>query len=157
MPGIRNETPQNAKVRVREESKMNGQKRMLLIKVAYWLGIGADALWAVALLFPQIFGILTGRPGFNPDFQTKIIMGMGGSLMTGWTFLLLWAVRKPIERRVVILITAFPVVFGMVIVSLIEVLYGNTFIIWALIKSTVLIIFMINSYILAGKMANLKL
>ena len=130
---------------------------MFIIILPYWLGIAADALWAVGLLVPQIFGILTGRPDFNPDFQTKIIMGMGGSLMTGWTFLLLWAVRKPIERRVVILITAFPVVFGMVIVSLIEVLYGNTFIIWALIKSTVLIISMINSYILAGKMANLKL
>ncbi|MHC4105647.1 MAG: hypothetical protein ACYSR9_11960, partial [Planctomycetota bacterium] len=113
---------------------MNEQKRMFLIKVAYWLGIAADAIWAVGLLFPQIFGILAGRPDFNPDFQTKIIMGMGGSLMTGWTFLLLWAVRKPIERRVVILLTAFPVVFGMFIISLIEVLYGNTFLIWALIS-----------------------
>ena len=92
---------------------MNEQKRILLIKVAYWLGIGADALWAVGLLFPKIFGILVGRLDFNPDFQTQIIMGIGGSLMTGWTFLLLWAVRKPIERRVVILLTAFPVVFGM--------------------------------------------
>ncbi len=91
---------------------MNGQKKKIFwIKIAYWFGIGADALWAVGLLAPPVFGILTGRPDFNPDFQTKIIMGMGGSLMTGWTFLLLWAVRKPIERRVVILLTAFPVVF----------------------------------------------
>ena len=135
---------------------MNEQNKMFLIKVPYWIGIGADALWAVGLLFPQIFGILTGRPDFNPDFQTKIIMGMGGSLMTGWTFLLLWAVRKPIERRVVILLTAFPVVFGMFIISLIEVLYGNTFILWVLIKGAVLIISMTNSYILAGKMAKEK-
>ena len=131
---------------------MNEQKRILLIKVAYWLGIGADALWAVGLLFPKIFGILVGRLDFNPDFQTQIIMGIGGSLMTGWTFLLLWAVRKPIERRVVILLTAFPVVFGMFIICLIDVLYGNTFLIWALIKSIVLIISMTISYILAGKM-----
>ena len=46
---------------------MNDQmKRLFLMKVAYWLGIGADVLWAVGLLFPQIFGILTG----SPDFQT---------------------------------------------------------------------------------------
>jgi hypothetical protein len=133
------------------EAKLNEQKRMLLIKVPYWLGIVADTIWAVGLLIPQIFGILAGKPDFNPDFQTRIIMGMGGSLMTGWTFLLLWAVRKPIERRFVILLTAFPVVFGMFIVSLIEVLYGNTFIIWALIKTIVLILSMTTSYILAGK------
>ena len=133
---------------------MNEQKKkMFLIKIAYWLGIGADSLWAVGLLFPPVFGILIGRPDFNPDFQTKLIMGMGGSLMTGWTFLLLWAVRKPIERRFVILLSAFPVIFGLFIISLIDVLYGNTFIIWALIKETVLIISVITSYILAGKMA----
>ena len=99
---------------------MNKQKkRMFLIKFPYWLGIGADVLWAFALLFPSIFGILTGNPDFNPDLQIRLIMGIGGCLMTGWTFLLLWAVRSPIERRVVILLTAFPVVFGLIIISLI--------------------------------------
>ena len=136
---------------------MNEQKkRLFLIKVAYWLGIGADAIWAVGLLFPQVFGILTGRPDFNPDLQTRLIMGMGGSLMTGWTFLLLWAVRKPIERRVVILLTAFPVVFGMFIVSLIGILYVDTSAIWILIKTLILITSMIISYILADKMAKEK-
>ena len=78
-------------------------------------------------------------------------MGIGGTLMTGWTLLLLWAVREPIERRFVILLTAFPVVFGLFIVALVGYLAGNTFEIWILIKSTVLFIFMINSYILAGR------
>ena len=80
-------------------------------------------------------------------------MGMAGSLMIGWTLLLLWAVRKPIERRVVILLTAFPVVLGMFIISLIEVLHGNAFLIWASIKSTVLIVSMTTSYVLADKLA----
>ena len=132
---------------------MNEQKkRLFLIKIAYWLGIGADALWAVGLLFPQVFGILMGNPDFDPDLQTRRIMGLGGTLMTGWTFLLLWAVREPIERRVVILLTAFPVVFGLFIVALIGVLAGNTFTIWILIKSIILFISMVTSYILAGKM-----
>jgi hypothetical protein len=76
---------------------MNNQKKMLLIKVPYWLGIGADALWALGLFFPQLFAILTGRPDFDPEIETKLIMGMGGTLMTGWTFLLIWAVMRPIE------------------------------------------------------------
>lgn len=133
---------------------MNEKKRRLfLIRIAYWLGIAADALWAVGLLVPQVFGIMTGNPDFNPDLQLRLTMSVGGTLMTGWTFLLLWAVRKPIERRFVILLTAFPVVFGLFIVALVEVLEGNTFEIWILIKNSVLFISMINSYILAGKVA----
>ncbi len=127
------------------------QKKMFWIKFPYWLGIGADALWAVGLLFPWVFGILTGTPDFNPDLQVKTVMGVGGSLMTGWTILLIWAVRKPIERRFVILLTAFPVVFGLFITTLTGVLNGNTSTIWLLFKTTILFILMINSYFLAGK------
>lgn len=67
---------------------------MFLIKIAYWLGIGADALWAVALFIPNIFGILTGQPAFNPDLQVRLIMAIGGALMTGWTLLLLCRVHS---------------------------------------------------------------
>ena len=46
---------------------MNGPNRKIfLIKIAYWLGIGADALWAVVLVFPKLFDVLTGIPDFNP-------------------------------------------------------------------------------------------
>ena len=130
---------------------MNKQNRMFFIKLPYWLGIGADALWAVGFLFPQVFGILTGRPDFNPDLQIRLIMGIGGSLMIGWTFLLLWAVRQPVKRRFVILLTAF-VAFGLFIVAFIGFLEGNTSNIWILIKNTILIISMVTSYILARNM-----
>lgn len=133
---------------------MNEQKkRLFLIKMPYWLGIAADATWAIALIFPGFFGILTGRPDFNPDLEFKLIMGTAASLMTGWTFLLLWAVRKPIERRIVILLTAFPVVTGMFIVALVGFLNGNASNIWILVKTTVLIISMITSYLLANRMS----
>lgn len=138
--------------------KRNEQKsKIFLIILPYWLGIGADALWAVGLLVPQIFGILTGRPDFDPDLQTKFIMGIGGSLMTGWTLLLLWAIRKPIERRMVILLTAFPVVFGMFLISTTEVVYGNAYLAWAMIKTIVLMVTMVISYILASKMDKRKI
>ena len=126
---------------------------MFWIKIAYWLGIAADALWAVGLLVPRVFGILTGNPEFAPSLQLRLAMGVGGTLMTSWTFLLLWAVREPIERRFVILLTAFPAVFGLSIVALIGVLEGNTMEIWILIKNSVLFVSMINSYVLAGRVA----
>jgi hypothetical protein len=131
---------------------MNEQKKIFLIKGPYWLGIVADGLWAVGLFSPRLFSILTGRPDFHPDLEVRLIMGIGGSLMTGWTFLLLWAVRKPIERRVISLLTAFPVIFGLFIVTLIGVLEGNTFGIWILTKLSVIFVSMVTSYIIAGKM-----
>jgi hypothetical protein len=97
-----------------------------------------------------------GKPDFNPDLQLRLAMGMGGSLMTGWTFLLLWAVRKPIERRVVSLLTAVPVIVGLFIVTLIGILEGNTFEIWILIKLSILFVSMVTSYIVAGKTAKEK-
>lgn len=127
-------------------------KKMFLIKSAYWLGIVADALWAVALFIPSVFSILTGNPDFNPDTPTRLIMGIGGSLMTGWTILLFWALRKPIERRFVILLTAFPVVFGMFVVTLIGILGGGSSNTWILVKTIVLMISMITSFQLARKM-----
>ena len=126
-------------------------KRMIFIKTSYWLGIAADAFWAVALLVPSVFGIILNNPDFNPDMQTRLIMGIGGSLMTGWTLLLYWGVRKPIERRMVALLTAFPVVFGLFIVALLGYLGGNTSNLWILIKTTILFLCMITSYILATK------
>ena len=132
---------------------MNARMNLFIIRIAYWLGIAADALWAVALLVPQVFGNLIGNPDFSPDLQLRLTMGIGGTLMAGWTFLLLWAVREPIERRFVILLTAFPVVFGLFVVALIGFLAGNTFEIWILIKNTVLFISMITSYILASRVA----
>ena len=125
--------------------------KMFVIKLPYWLGIAADALWAVALFYPPIFGMLTGNENFNPDQQTRIIMGIGGILMTGWTILLIWALTEPIGRRFVILVTAFPVVFGLFVVSLIGFQSGNSGNIWILAKTIILFLTMITSYLLAGK------
>ena len=134
---------------------MNRQEEKLyIIKFAYWLGIGADTLWAVALFTPRLFGILIGRPDFEPDLQTRSIMWIGGSLMIGWTFLLLWAIRKPVERRVVILLTAIPVVLGMFITSIVDYLNGNALMLWILINCIVLLIAMIASYMLYYWIAN---
>jgi hypothetical protein len=40
-------------------------------------------------------------------------MGMGASLMLGWTALLLWADRSPMERKGVLLLTVLPVIAGL--------------------------------------------
>lgn len=130
-----------------------GGKRMAAIKLTYWLGIGADALWAVGLLIPQVYGMLVGTPDFAPDFQTRQLMLIGGSLMTGWTFLLIWALLKPVERRGILLLTAFPVIFGLFITTTNSILNGNPFLYWVLVKLIALITAMVGSYLLAGTLA----
>ena len=133
---------------------MASPRSMVLIKLAYWLGIGADGLWAVALFFPMVFGLLTCQPDFNPEMPVRLIMAIGGSLMAGWTLLLFWAVRQPIERRAVILLTAFPVVFGLTMVALLGYIGGNTSNIWILVKNSILMISMVTSYVLACRADN---
>lgn len=126
--------------------------RMKFIKGTYWLGIVADSLWIAGLLSPKVFGFLTGAPDFNPDLQVRLIMGIGASLMTGWTFLLIWGLQKPIERKGILLLTACPVVTGMFVVALLGLQDGGPENFLLLIKTVVLFISMSTSYYLAGKL-----
>ncbi len=128
------------------------KKKMFLIKLPYWIGIGADALWFIGLMFPSVYGALSGNPDFAPDFETRQIMGIACSLMAGWTCLLIWAVKEPIRRRFVGLLTAIPVLSGMTAVTVSGFFVGSPSPSWILIKSTILLALMINSYRLAGKM-----
>jgi len=149
------ETFKNTKDRPAPARTAGGGKCLAAIKLTYWLGIGADALWAVGLLIPQVYGVLVGTPGFAPDFQTRQLMLIGGSLMTGWTFLLIWALKKPVARRGVLLLTAFPVIFGLFITTLNGISNGNPILYWVLVKLIVLITAVVGSYLLAGKLAHL--
>ena len=124
--------------------------KLWLIKFPYWLGIAADALWAAALLFPPVFGVLTGVDDFSPDWQMQSVMTIGGVLMAGWTVLLLWAVQRPIERRFVILLTAI-LVTAFFLLALVNVLRGMANEYWILIKCLVLFVTMITSYSLSGR------
>lgn len=124
--------------------------KLWLIKLPYWLGIAADALWALALFFPVVFGALTGVDGFSPDWQLQTVMAIGGVLMAGWTVLLVWAVQRPVERRFVILLTAL-VVAALFLLALINILKGNSSEYWILIKCLVLFGAMLTSYSLAGE------
>lgn len=128
---------------------MSEKHNMIVIKTTYWLGIVADTLWSIGLLVPGVFGVLTGDAGFNPDIQVRLIMGIGASLMMGWTALLVWAKAKPIERRGVLLLTAVPVVSGMFVVALVGFMGGSSGNAWIVLKTIVLFIAMMASFVLA--------
>ena len=54
----------------------------------------------------------------------RLGLQMGASLMLGWTVLLIWADRGPVERKGILLITIFPVVFGLALTTLFRFLEG---------------------------------
>ena len=91
--------------------KMDDPVRWL--RISYWAGASLDALAALSMLSPEVFAATNGLQNFHPGIEYRYAMGMGASLMLGWTALLLWADRKPLERKGVLLITLLPVVLGL--------------------------------------------
>ena len=91
---------------------MNARTRWFII--ACVTGAIVDVLAAIQMLVPGLFAATSGLDNFHPGSGYRYAMGMGASLMVGWTVLLIWAARKPVERRQVLLMTACPVILGMV-------------------------------------------
>ena len=89
---------------------MNG--KILWLRIAYWTGAVVDAAAVLAMLVPELnrLFILDQATDFPMSLEYRFAMAYGAALMAGWTVLLLWADRRPVERRGILLITAFPVV-----------------------------------------------
>jgi hypothetical protein len=132
---------------------MTLQSKVRFIQSICWIGVAADAIWAIALLHPWLYGMLTGRSDFQPDLTLRLCMGVGASLMAGWTFLLAWTAKEPIQRRGVLLITAFPALAGLSVVALIGSLNGNSASGWILGKCTLLSLAMLSAYHIANTIA----
>ena len=94
------------------------------LRASYWAGVILDALAALSMLSPALFAATNGLDGFSPGPDDRYAMGMGASLMIGWTVLLLWADRQPLARRGVLLITLCPVVVGLAANELLAVRAG---------------------------------
>ena len=94
------------------------RKKILLLRICYWIGAVADAISAIVMLLPTLGGSMYGISDFNPGYEYRYAMVLGASLMIGWTFLLIWADRRPVERRGVLLLTVFPVLFGLIIAGI---------------------------------------
>ena len=131
---------------------MTSLMKLRTIRTICWIGVVADALWAIALVWPQLFFFLTGRPNPELDLAFRLTMGIGASLMAGWTLLLAWAAHHPVERRAVMLLTAIPVIAGLSVVTIIGILDGNAANLWILGKLSLLGVAMLAGYHMAQRM-----
>ena len=98
--------------------------RVRWLRISYWTGAAADALVVLPMLSPAIGGALFGIEDFDPAEDYRYAMALGASLMLGWTFLLLWADRRPVERRGILLLTVCPVLVGLVVAGIYAVASG---------------------------------
>ena len=94
---------------------MNESKVIKFLRVSYWAGAIFDALVIIPMLSPKVASFAFGISNFNPGNDYRYAMYIAASLMLGWVFLLIWADRKPVERRGVLLLTIFPVLTGLII------------------------------------------
>lgn len=98
------------------------KNNVVLLRISYWMGAILDAKAALIALFPNISLPLYISIGGNPEAINSIeavCFRMLASIMVfGWTCLLLWADRKPFERKNVLLLTIFPVLTGILTIRL---------------------------------------
>jgi hypothetical protein len=80
------------------------------LRVSYWVGAVVDFVAGLMMLIPSLFKLMNQPVDFHPTNDFRYAMGMGAPLMFGWTILLLWADRKPLERKDVLPITLVVVV-----------------------------------------------
>lgn len=78
-------------------------KAVFWLKLAFLVGAIVDGLAVIPMAIPWAAKIFWGFEGFTGIYY--FAMGMGASLMLAWTILLLWAYRKPLERRFIALFT----------------------------------------------------
>ena len=99
---------------------MPSQERPL--RIAFLAGALTDAFALVPMLSPSMARLLWGFE--HPSGTYVFAMGYGASLMLGWTLLLLWAYQRPLERRVVALLTLV-VIAGLVATEVVVVARGD--------------------------------
>ena len=95
--------------------------RIRLLRTAFLAGAVTDGLALVPLLFPPVARFLWGFDASDGAFT--FATGYAASLMLGWTALLLWAYRSPVERSFVAALTVL-VIYGLVATELRAVFAG---------------------------------
>jgi hypothetical protein len=91
---------------------MNSPVRLL--HIAYRIGAAADGAMLIPLLAPKAAAAMLGISRFAPGPDYRYAAAIGAALMAGWTALLLWADREPLQRRGILLLTVCPVLLGLI-------------------------------------------
>ena len=117
------------------------EKKIIFIRFTYWYGAILDLLVFLDMIISILFEFSVSLPNVSTDISYKYQTGTGAFLMLGWTILLIWADRNPIERKDVLLLTSIPVVIGIMVINILYTYF------WFL--SVITLIIFIIAYFLA--------
>jgi hypothetical protein len=95
-------------------STVSVETAALLVRIAFLVGAITDGLVIIPMLSRRLGVALFGGDPTQDSAEYRYAMGIGASLMAGWTALLIWGAASPIERRDILLLTVFPVITGIV-------------------------------------------
>ena len=93
------------------------------LRISYLAGASLDGIAGLIMLVPPLFALNNRLTSFSASADFRYAMGMGAPLMLAWTVLLLWADRRPVERRGVLPITVL-VILGEVVNEILGVRAG---------------------------------
>jgi hypothetical protein len=91
-----------------------GKYALTLLRLSFLVGALTDGLAVVPMAHPAVGAALFGGDLERLGVEYGFAMAIGASLMAGWTLLLLWGYRKPVERRGVLIFTLFPAMTGII-------------------------------------------
>ncbi len=110
---------------------MDEKNKIMLLRFSYWLGAILDGLFALDMSYVTLIGansiltnIFTRNEFLVGGLSYRYALGIAAGLMWGWTFLLIWADRRPVERKFILPLTVFPVVVGLLGNNVFAVLNG---------------------------------
>ncbi|MHA1611649.1 MAG: hypothetical protein ACTSYU_06315 [Promethearchaeota archaeon] len=134
--------------------------RLGIIKFTYLFGMILDLVAAVEMFASALWGNNSPFIGFGltieGNSEYRYAMFIGAVFMLGWTIILGWGYGNPIERRGILLITAVPVVLGLMVSEFLQIMWGmSSFLNFlpVLILQTGIMVLMIISWYFAGDLA----
>ena len=92
-----------------------------MLRISFLVGAITDGLAIIPMAFPRIGSSLFGGDFTRLGAEYRYAMGIGASLMAGWTALLFWGSMNPIERRDILILTLFPVLAGIIAATIVAV------------------------------------
>ena len=91
-------------------------RRIFWLRASYWTGAIAGVVAALQMIIPGL-SPFQGKADFPDSLYTA------GSLLLGWSLLLIWGGRRPKERKGVLLLTLCPVLTAWVAAEIYAVVF----------------------------------
>ncbi len=100
------------------------KEQKLWVKMGFWAGIVADFIFGLKLMFlPKMVKFVWGFSQSMSSFEIMWCRYLG-AIIFAWTFILIWGLKKPIERRLILPITAILVLIPFIIIECLVLITG---------------------------------